>query len=82
MGLDLSFDDMPRIVDWVRNLEMPEELQEKWAYPAITDEMRAKFLGLTLAKLTNIEPTKRVKTATAKAGAPAKAAKVQRAKKA
>jgi hypothetical protein len=61
MGQDLGFDDMPRIVDWVRNLEMPEELQEKWGYPAITDEMRAKFLGLTLAKLAKIDPKKRVK---------------------
>jgi len=61
MGLDLAFDDMPRVVDYVRTLEMPEELQEKWGYPAITDEMRAKFLGLTLAKLAKIEPTKRVK---------------------
>jgi hypothetical protein len=61
MGLDLPFDDMPRVVDYVRNLQMPEELQEKWGYPAITDDMRAKFLGLTLAKLAKIEPTKRVK---------------------
>ena len=60
MGLDLPFDDMSRVVDYVRKLEMPEELQEKWGYPAITDEMRAKFLGLTLAKLAKIEPTKRV----------------------
>jgi hypothetical protein len=79
MGLDLSFDDMPRIVDWVRNLEMPEELQEKWAYPAITDEMRAKFLGLNLAKLTNIEPVRRVQPAPAKQP---KAQAVKRTKKA
>lgn len=79
MGLDLAFDDMPRIVDWVRNLEMPEELQEQWAYPAITDDMRAKFLGLTLAKLTNIEPTKRVKVEAAK---PAKVQAVKQAKRA
>jgi predicted TIM-barrel fold metal-dependent hydrolase len=61
MGLDLPFDDMPRVVDYIRNLEMPEELQEKWGYPAITDEMRAKFLGLTLAKLAKIEPAKRIR---------------------
>jgi predicted TIM-barrel fold metal-dependent hydrolase len=82
MGLDLAFDDMPRVVDWVRNLKMPKELQQQWAYPAITEETKAKILGLTLAKLTNIEPTKRVKTAPVKAEAPVKAAKVQRAKKA
>jgi predicted TIM-barrel fold metal-dependent hydrolase len=76
MGQDLGFDDMPRIVNWVRNLEMPEELQEKWGYPAITDDMRAKFLGLTLARLAKIEPTKRVKAGAAsaqkKTAAPAK----------
>ncbi|MEE8385040.1 MAG: amidohydrolase family protein [Dehalococcoidia bacterium] len=60
MGLDLPFDDMPRVVDYIRNLEMPKELQEQWGYPAITDEIRAKILGLNLAKLAKIEPTKRV----------------------
>jgi predicted TIM-barrel fold metal-dependent hydrolase len=60
MGLDMPFDETKRIVDYIRNLEMPEELQEKWGYSAITDEIRAKILGLTLAKLAKIEPTKRV----------------------
>jgi len=60
MGLDLPFDETKRVVDWVRNLEMPEELQERWGYPAITDEIRANILGRTLAKLAGIEPTKRV----------------------
>jgi predicted TIM-barrel fold metal-dependent hydrolase len=61
MGLDLPFDDTQRIVDYVRNLQMPEELQEKWGYPEITDEIRAGILGLNLARLAKIEPTKRVK---------------------
>jgi predicted TIM-barrel fold metal-dependent hydrolase len=61
MGLDLPFDDMPRVVDWVRSLQMPEELQEKWGYPEITDEIRAGILGVNLARLAKIEPTKRVK---------------------
>jgi len=61
MGLDLPFDDIKRVVDYIRNLEMPEELQEKWGYDPITDELRAKILGLTLARLAKIEPTKRVK---------------------
>jgi hypothetical protein len=56
----MPFSEIPRITEWLRNLEMPEELQEKWGYPEITDEIRAKILGLNLAKLTNIEPTKRV----------------------
>jgi predicted TIM-barrel fold metal-dependent hydrolase len=61
MGLDLPFDDMRGAVDYIRNLEMPEELQVNWGYPAITDEIRANILGLTLARLAKIEPTKRVK---------------------
>lgn len=56
MGLDLPFDDMKRVVDYVRALEMPEELQEKWGYDEMTDEVRAKILGLNLAKLAKIEP--------------------------
>ena len=61
MGLDLPFDDMRKAVDYIRTLEIPEELQQQWGYPAITDETRAKILGLTLAKLAKIEPLKRVK---------------------
>ena len=61
MGLDLPFDDTKRAIDYIRNLQMPEELQEKWGYPPITDEIRANILGLTLAKLAKIEPTKRIK---------------------
>jgi len=59
MGLDLPYDDMKWAVDYIRTLEMPEELQEKWGYEPITDEIRAKILGLNLARLTKIEPTKR-----------------------
>jgi predicted TIM-barrel fold metal-dependent hydrolase len=72
MGLDLAFDDMPRVVDWVRNLEMPQELQEKWGYRPITDEIRAKMLGLNIARLAKIMPKKRLKAS------PAKAAKAQK----
>jgi len=60
MGLDLPFDDTRRVVDYIRNLQMPEELQEKWGYPEITEEIRAGILGLNLARLAKIEPTKRV----------------------
>ncbi len=61
MGLDLPFDDTRRVVDYIRNLQMPEELQEKWGYDEITDEVRANILGLTLAKLARLDPVKRVK---------------------
>ena len=69
MGLDMPFDETRRIVDFVRNLQMPEELQEKWGYPAITDEIRAKILGLNLARLAKIKPTKRVRSGAAKPAA-------------
>jgi predicted TIM-barrel fold metal-dependent hydrolase len=59
-GLDWPGVNIKKCVDYIRNLEMPVELQERWGYPAITDETRAKILGLTLARLTNIEPDKRV----------------------
>ena len=60
MGLDLPFDDMGKAVNYIRTLQMPDELREKWGYPEITDQMRAKFLGQTLAKLAKIRPNKRV----------------------
>jgi predicted TIM-barrel fold metal-dependent hydrolase len=60
LGLDLPFDDTKRVVDWIRNLEMPAELKKNWGYPEVTDEDKAKILGLNLAGLTGIEPTKRV----------------------
>ncbi len=59
MGLDLPFPDTKRVVDWVRNLQIPDELQENYGYLEITEEMRAGFLGKNLATLTKIEPTKR-----------------------
>jgi predicted TIM-barrel fold metal-dependent hydrolase len=61
MGLDLPFDDTKRVVDWVRNLQIPDELQKNYGYTEITDEMRAGFLGKNLARLAKIEPTKRIK---------------------
>ena len=60
LGLDLPFDDTKRVVDYIRNLEMPAELKKNWGYPEVTDEDKAKILGLNLAGLTGIEPTKRV----------------------
>ena len=60
MGLDLAFDDMPLAVDYIRNLEMPEELQEKWGYAPVSEETKAKILGLNLARLAKIDPKKRV----------------------
>ncbi len=60
LGLDLPFDDTKRVVDYIRNLDMPEELQEKWGYQQLTTDDKANILGLNLARLTGLEPTKRV----------------------
>jgi hypothetical protein len=60
MGLDLAFNDMKRVVDFVRHLEIPKELREQWGYPEITAEIRAKILGGNLARIAGIEPRKRV----------------------
>lgn len=59
-GLDWPGVTMKDCVDYMRTFEIPEELQHQYGYPKITDEIRAKILGLNLAKLTGIEPTKRV----------------------
>jgi hypothetical protein len=59
MGLDLAFDDMGKAVDYIRNLQIPEELRQQWGYPEITDSTRAKILGLNLAGLAGI-PTKKL----------------------
>jgi len=45
--------------------QMPEELQAKWGYKPITDQTRAKILGLNLARLAKIKPTKRLRKAKA-----------------
>ena len=63
LGIDLPFDDLNRILDYIRDLDMPEELQEKWGYSQVTEDDKAKILGLNLARLTGIEPTKRIKRA-------------------
>lgn len=64
LGFDLPFDDLPRVVDYIKNLDMPAELQEKWGYTQVTEQDKAKILGLNLAKLAGVEPTKRSKAAT------------------
>lgn len=70
MGCDLPFNDIKRVVDYMRNFDIPEELREKYGYPAITDEIRAKILGLNLARLTKIEPVKQAKAAEKGSGVP------------
>jgi len=81
MGCDLAFDDMGAAVDYIRNFDMPEELQENWGYQNLSEEAKAKILGKTLAKLAGIKPTKRVKKEKPKMAAKKKAAKKAAKKK-
>ncbi len=60
LGLDLPFDDTKRVVDYIRNFDMPEELQKNWGYQQLSTDDKANILGLNLARLTGVEPTKRV----------------------
>lgn len=49
------------IYDAFKELQFDEDLQKGYGYPAITEEDKAKILGLNMAKLLGIEPTKRAK---------------------
>jgi len=40
----------------LRRLKMTDELMEKYKYPALTDEVKNKILGLNAAKLFGIDP--------------------------
>jgi predicted TIM-barrel fold metal-dependent hydrolase len=42
-------------IDLIAELEMPEELQEDYGYPAITDETRRKLLGANFASIFGID---------------------------
>ncbi|MBS0608970.1 MAG: amidohydrolase, partial [Proteobacteria bacterium] len=59
LGFDLPFDDLQRVTDYIRYFDMPHELQEKWGYTQLSEQDKANILGLNLARLTGIEPTKR-----------------------
>ncbi|MEK6711393.1 MAG: amidohydrolase family protein [Nitrospinota bacterium] len=57
-GSDWPASDPYQAVEAILKLEIDEELQEKWGYPPITKELKAEFLGLTLARLAGIDPKK------------------------
>jgi predicted TIM-barrel fold metal-dependent hydrolase len=40
----------------MRTFQISEELQERYGYPALTDEVKAKILGVSAARLYGIEP--------------------------
>ncbi len=57
-GSDWPASDPHQSVEAILKLEIDEELQEKWGYPAITEEVKREFLGGTLARLAGIDPKK------------------------
>ncbi len=48
-------------VQGLREFQFPEDMQEGYGYPALTDSDRANIFGLNLAKLLGIEPTRRIR---------------------
>lgn len=43
------------------NFEIPQELQEEYGYPGVTNAMKAKFLGGNLARIHRIDPDERLR---------------------
>jgi uncharacterized protein len=52
-------------IDLLADLEMPEELQEQYGYPAITDDVRRKIFGANFANLTGIDLAQKAQHLTA-----------------
>ena len=50
------FGSPQRQIEAFRRLEIPEEMQERYGYPALTPEIKAKVLGLNAARLYGIDP--------------------------
>jgi hypothetical protein len=50
-------------VQALRDFEMPEELQQRYGYAAITEEVKGKIFGKNLARVLGIEPKRRIKDA-------------------
>ena len=42
-------------IEALRRFQIPEKMQEKFGYAAITDDDKAKILGLNAAKIYNID---------------------------
>jgi uncharacterized protein len=40
----------------LRTFQISEELQERYGYPALTDEIKAKIFGVNAARLYDLEP--------------------------
>ncbi|NPV59636.1 MAG: amidohydrolase family protein, partial [Actinobacteria bacterium] len=46
-------------VQGLREFQFPEDMQEGYGYPALTDEDRAKIFGLNLAGLLGVDASRR-----------------------
>ncbi|HLL55923.1 MAG TPA: amidohydrolase family protein [Myxococcaceae bacterium] len=56
-GTDAVFAGPPQPqIEAFRAFQIPEELQEKHGYPALTPELKARILGLNAAALLGVEP--------------------------
>jgi hypothetical protein len=56
-GTDAVFSGAPQAqIEAFRAFQIPEELQEKHGYPALTPELKARILGLNAAALLGVDP--------------------------
>ncbi|HET6565450.1 MAG TPA: amidohydrolase family protein [Xanthomonadales bacterium] len=77
-GTDCLFYGSPQDqIQAFRTFQISEEFQERFGYPAITDEMRAKIFGLSSARIYGIEPITKKQSLAADAVGRAKAEYVQ-----
>ena len=44
------------LIDAFRAFQIPEEYQERFGYPALTDNIKAKILGLNAARVYSVDP--------------------------
>lgn len=62
-GTDCIFYGSPQDqIQAFRTFQISEEFQEKYGYPAITDDIRAKVFGLSSAKIYGIDPVQTAAT--------------------
>jgi hypothetical protein len=61
--------DDSQIDQWAYDFSDQQDVLFEEGYKEITDQMRANILGLNLAKLAGIEPTRRVGKGKGKPGA-------------
>jgi predicted TIM-barrel fold metal-dependent hydrolase len=56
-GTDCLFYGSPQDqIQTLRSFQIGEELQERWRYPRLTKELKAKLLGLNGARLYDVDP--------------------------